>query len=132
MPNSDRKFRRDLLTLDGLGGLAVGAFLLVSHGWLTAFYALPRGLVLAMGCANVAYGLYSFPLSQRARRPMGRIVFLAIANFVWGIVCVALAVRYWEGATLVGRGHLLAEALVVGGLGVVEWCVRDRLQEAPG
>lgn len=116
-----------ILWVDSLGGLVVGGVVLALSEWLATLYGLPHGLMVLMGCANVAYGCYSGSLVLRKRRPRVWIVALVFANAAWAVVCVILIVRFAETAQPLGLVVLALEALFVGGLAAVEWRFRERL-----
>ncbi len=121
---------RKLLWVDCTAGALAGVAMLSLSGWLASLYALPRGLLLFMGAANLVYASYSFSLAVRNRRSEGSIKLLALANLGWAAVCVGLAIVFWGSATLLGAGHLVGEAIIVGGLGRLEWARRDQLLTA--
>jgi hypothetical protein len=104
--------------------------MLTLSGWLGNVYALPRGLLLLMGVVNVLYASYSFALATRRRRPRALINLLVFANLAWAMVCLGLAVAFVGSATLLGLGHLLGEAVFVGGLAGLEWRWREQLLTA--
>lgn len=116
-----------LLWIDCAAGAVVGVAVLALSGWLSDLYGLPRGLLLFTGAANLAYASYSFSLARRSVRPMAGLALLAVANMAWAVPCVVWAATYWDTATPLGIGHLLAEAVFVGGLGAVEWTQREAL-----
>ncbi len=122
--------RRKLLWIDGPAGLVAGMVVLLFSGWLSEWYRLPRELLVFTGVANLVYGSYSMPLAILPVRPGGRIVFLACANMAWAGVCLVLAVLYGKSASLFGLGHLVLEAIFVGGLGYLEWRWREGLRSA--
>lgn len=116
-----------LLWIDALGGLGVGAAVLLLHDLLPAWYGLPAALVAGLGVANVAYGATSFALAltPRLRRPP-YIGTLAGANVAWGAVCWWLLVRHAGDATALGVLQLGLEGTYVPLLGLAEWwCRRD-------
>ncbi|MEM6327110.1 MAG: hypothetical protein AAF791_08330 [Bacteroidota bacterium] len=121
---------RRLLWIDCTAGAVVGVAVLTLSGWLADVYGLPRGLLLVTGVANLAYASYSFSLARRRERPMAGLTLLAAANMAWAVPCLAWAWIYGPDATWLGLGHLLTEAVVVGGLGAVEWTQRERLRTA--
>jgi hypothetical protein len=63
-----------------LAGVAV----LLLGEWLSGLHALPRGLLLFTGVANLLYASYSFTLSftlaTRSRRRRGLVTLLVAAN----------------------------------------------------
>lgn len=118
---------RTLLWLDGAAGAVVGTVVLGLSGWLAGLYALPRGLLLATGAANLLYAAYALALARRRPRPLPWVAALAVANLAWGAVCVGLLAMVGGSASAFGIAHLAAEAVFVGGLGALEWRVRERL-----
>ncbi|HEX6370486.1 MAG TPA: hypothetical protein VF006_16305 [Longimicrobium sp.] len=122
--------RRRLLWVDCIAAALAGTAVLAFSGWLSRLYALPRDLLLLIGAVNLLYGCYSFSLAVRARRPRRLINLLVFANLGWAVVCLGLAVVFWEPATWFGLGQLIGEAVFVGGLAGLEWSQRDRLLTA--
>lgn len=123
---------RDLLWVDCTAGAVVGVAVLSLSGWLSEVEALPRGVLLVTGAANLLYAAYSFSLAVRAQRPMAGIVALVVANAAWAVVCIGLAAAFWGSATWLGRVHLVGEGLFVGGLAGLEWTRREALLAATG
>jgi hypothetical protein len=119
--------KRDLLWIDSRAGLAVGFGMFVLSGWLGPWMRLPRVLLLSMGAANLAYGLYSGWLFTRTLRPPGAITALVVANGIWAMSCLAAAYHFAPGASVFGLAHLVGEGLIVGTLAVVEWRRRESL-----
>ena len=120
-----------LLWVDCVAAGLAGAVVLSLAGWLSPLHGLPRGLLLFTGAVNVAYGAYSFSLAVRANRPRWSIHVLVVANLTWAAVCLGLAAAFSASATWFGLGHLVGEALFVGGLATLEWRRRDLLLTAP-
>lgn len=117
-----------LLWIDSLGGLAVGAFVLLAYDVLAAWYRLPVPVVVGMGLANVAYGTTSFALALTPRwRRVPAIAGLSLANVAWGGVCAWLLLRHGAEASTLGRLTLLAEGLYVPLLGCAEWWFRHEI-----
>jgi hypothetical protein len=111
-----------LIRVDWMAGALAGVLMLGLRGWLADLYALPADLLLVIGVANCAYACVSFTLFMRRRE--GRVPFLrviAAANILWASVCVGLAVTWFAQASVFGMGQLIGEAVLVGGLGVLEW-----------
>jgi hypothetical protein len=119
-----------LLWIDSGAACLAGLTVLSLSGWLSRLHALPRGLLIAMGAANLAYAAYSGSLAIRARRPRLAIVALVVANALWAVLCAVLAVRFAATASGFGLAHLIGEGLFVGGLAGLEWSQRERLATA--
>ncbi len=112
---------KHLLWMDCTAGALAGVVMLVLRDWLAGLYGMPIELLVFIGAANVLYASYSFSLAVRRTRSPLLLKALIIANGVWALVCVGLAVRWAGTASLFGLAHLLAEALFVGGLARLEW-----------
>jgi hypothetical protein len=113
--------------VDWIAGAVVGTLMLALRGWLAGVYSLPDELLLVMGVANLAYAGFSFTLAMLSRGdrvPFLRVV--AVANMLWAVGCVVLAVVWFGKASLFGIGQLVGEAIFVGGLGVLEWRAAGR------
>ena len=124
--------RHQLLWVDGSAGALVGVIVLAFGHWLSQWYGLPRDFVFFMGCANLAYGIYSLPLSSRQERPRAMILLLVVGNIGWAIACVRWAFVYADTLTILGYLQLIGEAIFVGGLGIVEWRWREHLRFRDG
>lgn len=122
---------KHLLWIDCIAGALAGVAMLLLVDWLAVLYGMPTGLLVFIGGANVLYTSYSFSLAIRRTRTSLMLNALIVANSLWALVCVGLAVRLAGTATLFGMAHLLAEALFVGRLASLEWKWRGLLL-APG
>lgn len=122
---------KHLLWIDCIAGALTGVAMLLLVDWLAALYGMPTDLLVFIGGANVLYAMYSFSLAIRRTRTPRLLNALIIANGVWALVCVMLAVHWAGTATLFGKAHLLVEALFVGRLASLEWQWRGLLL-APG
>lgn len=121
---------KNLLWVDCIAGALAGVTVLMLSGWLSGLHGLPRELLLLNGAANVLYASYSFSLAKRARRPRSLINLLVLANLAWAVVCLWLVSVFAGSATVFGIGHLVGEAVFVGGLAGLEWRWRDQLLTA--
>ncbi|MEM8710356.1 MAG: hypothetical protein AAGG01_05350 [Planctomycetota bacterium] len=119
-----------ILFLDSIGGLLVGAVVLIAHGWLASWYGFPEKIVLFTGFANLAYGTFSGSLALRSQRPVSLITLLASANMLWTFACVGILLRHGAEASVFGVLHVAAEGVYVGALGLVEWRWRERIASA--
>jgi hypothetical protein len=121
---------RALLWIDCAGGLAVGAALFGFAAWLAPLFRLPDPLYHVIAAANVGYGIFSLSLALRRRRPVALIATLAVANALWGGVCLIAAASLLGRASIFGLAHILAEGAVVFCLAQMEW--RHRASIAAG
>ncbi len=121
---------KNLLWVDCIAAALAGVTVLLLSGWLSSLHALPRGLLLFIGAVNLLYASYSFSLAARSRRPRSWINLLVFANLAWTVVCLGLAVVFAGSATPFGIGHLVGEAIFVGGLASLEWRWREQLLTA--
>ena len=120
-----------LLWIDSGAALTVGVLVLSFAPWLSRLYGLPTAVVIGMGIANVAYGLFSFSLAQRQTRPRSLLLLLVILNATWAVLCLIAAVVVATYATRLGLAQLLLESGFVGGLAALEWRHREVLSVAP-
>jgi hypothetical protein len=118
---------KNLLWVDCIAGALAGVTVLLFSGWLSSLHRLPRELLLFNGGVNVLYACYSFSLARLPRRPRGLINLLVFANLAWAVVCVWLVTVFAGSATVFGIGHLIGEAVFVGGLAGLEWKWRNQL-----
>nr|WP_316641853.1 hypothetical protein [uncultured Roseateles sp.] len=121
---------KKLLWIDGAAAALAGVAVLSFSGGLSQLHAIPQDLLLFIGAINLLYACYSCSLAVRARRPISLIKLLVFANGFWALICLGLAVMFAGTATIFGLGHLLGEALFVGGLTSFEWRWRERLLTA--
>jgi hypothetical protein len=119
---------RDLLWIDGSGGMVVGVVVLLLHEWIAGIERLPVDFVRMMGVANVLYGSYSLTLASRRTRPAALILLLVVANAAWGVACMRWAIGYAETASIFGLAHLVSEGAYVMVLAAFEWRWRERLR----
>jgi len=122
---------RKLLWVDCTAAMVAGTTVVALSGWLSRLHLLPQELLLFIGGVNLLYGFYSFTLARRAVRTIFLIKVLVYANAAWAVVCLALAARFWDQASLWGIAHLVGEAIFVGGLAAMEWNQRYHLATVP-
>lgn len=120
-----------LLWFDGLAGLVAGTLMLSLCVPLGRLYDVPVGFILFLASANFLYPIYSLWLARHPSRTTGQVVALAAANIAWGIVCFA-CVFVIGSISIWGQAHLVFEGLFVGGLGIVEWLFRSSLVTVSG
>ncbi len=87
-------------------------------------FQFPAPLYYTIAAANLSYGTFSLALALRSRRRIGFISALAIANAIWGVICLVIAVSIFGRASIFGMMHVLAECALVLWLAHMEWTHR--------
>lgn len=118
---------RHLLWIDSGAALTAGIVVVGLSGWLSAIYELPRSLLVMIGVANLAYGMYSGLLARQERRPYRLLVLLVVFNATWAALCGFAAVTFADTASVFGLAHFVGEGVFVGTLAALEWRERERL-----
>jgi hypothetical protein len=118
-----------LLWIDCGGAFIVGAAMFLASDWLLGLFRLPPILYHTIATANVVYGSFSFVLAMLRKKPVGLIATLAVANALWGCVCLVLFAAVFDEASAFGLLHILAEGAVVFSLARAEWKHRARLAD---
>jgi hypothetical protein len=99
------------------------------HQLLADLHNLPAGIILFIGCVNIAYGCFSLSITLRRNRSVAIVGALAIANIIWLPVCLVIAGAYLSQITILGGLHVIGEGIYVAGLGVFEWLNRRTLAD---
>ena len=121
------KNKRNILWLDCLGGLVVGAVVLTFCKTISSLDGLPLAMIIVTGVANLAYGSYSLFVTTRKNRPRFLVQILALANMGWLVVCVVIVSLNWQQITALGLLHIIGEGVYVASLGFVEWMWRNEI-----
>lgn len=116
-----------ILWLDCIGGIFVGVCVLIFANQICKLESLPLSVVVFMGIANLVYGLYSLFVTTRRVRHVNLVKLLACANMAWLLVCLGVAVTYWNQINGLGLLHVLGEGAYVFLLGLTEWRLKDEL-----
>lgn len=120
---------RSILWLDGGGGLLVGVLMQALSTWLLPLFRLPEPVYFTITAANLAYGVFGLFLASRPRRSRRLVVTLAVANALWGVLCVIGVILLANRASVFGLVHIAAEGAFVFWLAQTEW--RNRALLAP-
>ncbi|MGJ8725355.1 MAG: hypothetical protein ACSHYB_12425 [Roseibacillus sp.] len=118
-----------ILWLDCLGGLLVGALVLLLLRPLSSWEGLPISVVASMGLINLCYGGFSLYVTTRKFRPLRLVKTLAVANMSWLVVCGGIAFFFRQEISSLGMLHVVGEGIYVAALGVTEWRWRYQLSE---
>jgi hypothetical protein len=118
---------RYILWVDSLAGLAVGLGMFALASLLRGIYGMPLGVYYGIAIANVVYGLYSLSLALRRRRSHLSIQVLAVMNATWAGTCVVAIIALFGKVGWLGLGHIGMEGLFVSWLAWMEWKSRYKL-----
>ena len=116
---SNPPWTRHLPWIDSLAGLTVGLTILLLRDFLATFYGLPAETIVFIGAANAAYSIGGVTLGLL--RTQAALIALVVANLAWTAICAVLLIRFAAVASPFGIGHLVAEGVFVGVLGLFEW-----------
>ena len=121
---------KNLLWIDCTAAALAGVMVLLFSAWLSHLYSMPQVLLHFIGVVNLLAAGYSFSLAIRPTRQRPLVILLVIANGIWAVVCLGIAVNLAGTATFLGIGLLVGEAIFVGGLAGLEWKWREQLLSA--
>lgn len=122
-----KKLIPKLLWIDSLGALLVGVPVVLFRESIAVLHNLPLNTVVFLGVANLVYGCFSLSIAVRKKRSVSIISTLAIANILWAPICWILYSMYSSEISLLGTLHILGESLYVGMLGIIEYKNRNLL-----
>ncbi|MEO4046542.1 hypothetical protein AAFN46_05540 [Pseudomonas sp. CAU 1711] len=122
MPPSAARY---LLWLDCGAAALAGTAVLLLGSWLSELYRVAHELLMFVGVVNLLYACYSFSLAVRDKRPRSLLYGLVGGNALWAVICMAMALRLSNSASLFAQAYLMGEALFVGALAMCEWRWRE-------
>jgi hypothetical protein len=113
---------RQLLAIDGVTCVVAGVLLALAATPLAELFALPQALLFYAGLVLFPCAALMF-FTARMQTPAPALVWLVITgNAAWALGSVLVALL-WFAPTAIGVAILLAQAVVVAGLGVMELLV---------
>lgn len=118
----------NILHIDGIAGLSVGIILLIFHDWISITYNIPILIVFVFSAANVGYGIYASSLAFSQTRKVFSIALLAVANLLWGVVCLSVVLFYSKTLSLFGIVFICLEGVFVSTLAIYEWHNKSNLK----
>ena len=111
----------NILHIDGGAGLIVGVSVFLLQEWISSLYQLPLSTIIFIALANVIYGIYAMSLVILNNTSIHFITTLVIANVAWAITCFSIMTFYFNSITLLGIAFIFLEAIFVCILSWVEW-----------
>lgn len=106
-----------LLKLDALTCLVTGIAFTAASGFLSGLLGLPQGLLFYAGLA--LFPCAALMLISARRRAQALLWLVILGNFAWAAASIVVALVL-EPTTL-GFAFTLAQAVLVAGLGALEW-----------
>jgi hypothetical protein len=116
-----------ILRIDGYAGLMAGIVVWLLRDLLIELYQIPMWLLVVNITANIAYGIGASLLASWRHRPISAIIALSVANLLWAVLCMGIAVWIAPTASFFAVGHFVGESIFVGTLGILEWRWRAHL-----
>jgi hypothetical protein len=115
-------FLRRVLLADAVASGATGALLVLAVGPLARLFGLPAGLLTGAGLVLLGWALAVGWLGlRRAEPPRAAVWAVAGLNAVWAVdSLLLLALPGWVAPTTLGVVFVLAQALVVADLAVLQ------------
>ena len=99
----------------------MGLLMLVFADFLSGLFRFPGALYGVITAANLGYGVFALCLATWRKRPVILVSALAIANALWGVLCLVMVVGVAGSASVFGLAHILAEGALVFWLARFEW-----------
>ena len=130
MNPSSPVFLRGALLLDAVASGATALLVLAAGGILADLLAIPAALLRGAGLVLIPYVAFVAYLGMREHAPRTAIWAVITANALWAAASLLLLVSGWIAPTMLGYAFVIAQALVVGLFGWLQY-VALRRQAAP-
>src|SRR5688500_1353548 len=112
-------FLKRILLLDAASCLAMGLMLLVGAGYLTQLFAIDRTILLLAGAILVPTGLFMGWVATRVPAAPALVALIIVGNISWVAESLVL-LGQTPGATAIGSAFVIAQAVAVSGLALLE------------
>ena len=114
------------LLADAVASGATAALLIAGAGVLERWLALPVPLMREAGLVLVPYVVLVAAVASRPATPVVTVGAIIAINAAWTAASVLLLVGGWVSPTLLGVAFVMAQALAVGALGLIQYlCLRQ-------
>lgn len=104
---------RTMLMLDFIFAFSGGIVYFVFFDYLQHTFGIPHWMATLQLMANFAYGIFGILIFLGGKKRAPIFKFLIAMNFVYAILCLALAVSLYMGNGPLGTWLLLAEGLSI-------------------
>ena len=112
-------FLKRILLLDAASCLAMGLMLLIGAGYLTQLFAIDRTVLILAGAILVPTGLFMGWVASRVPAAPALVGLIIAGNILWVAESFAL-LGQTPGATAIGSAFVIAQAVAVGVLALLE------------
>ena len=112
-------FLKRILLLDAASCLAMGLMLLIGAGYLTQLFAIDRTVLILAGAILVPTGLFMGWVASRVPAAPALVALIIVGNILWVAKSFAL-LGQTPGATAIGSAFVIAQAVAVGVLALLE------------
>jgi hypothetical protein len=110
---------KDILKIDGYGGLFVGLTVFIFRSHIAQIYELPIQIVTTSALVNLAYGFFGLT-NLMITRKVQLFRILVYANFFWAACCVVFVGLHFRELSVFTIAHALLEGSYVFALAVME------------
>ena len=121
------RFLKLVLAADALSCLGMGAALAAASAPLSALFGLSEGLLFGAGAALLPIGLFILAVALRKTVAPLFVHAIVAGNVLWVVASAVLAANAAE-ATAIGTAFVLAQALAVAALTLLEAAGTSRSQ----
>ncbi len=115
------RFLRNVLFADAASCLASGALQVLFTAALAELLNLPPALLAGTGWFLLAYGAFVAFTASWNPLPRGFVPLFIAGNLAWAAGCAALLAGRWLAPTTLGTAWILAQALTVAVLAILQW-----------
>jgi hypothetical protein len=122
-------FLKRVLLLDAASCLAMGLMLLLGAGHLADLFAIDRSVLVLAGAILLPSALFIGWVASRVPIMPALVAIIIVVNIVW-VAESFMLLGQTPGATAIGRAFVIAQALAVGGIALLETIGVLRLRSA--
>jgi hypothetical protein len=115
------RFLRNVLFADAASCLATGASQVLAPAWLAQLLNIPAPLLAGTGAFLLAYGAIVGIVAMRDPLPRAPVWLFMAGNVGWAVACALLLVEGWFTPSAWGEAWILAQAVTVAALAVLQW-----------
>jgi len=121
-------FLRRVLAVDAIGAVVSAVALIAGAGTIAPWLGLPVSLIESVGIAFVPFAALVGWLASRDTPPAAGVWAVILLNAAWVVDSLLVAAGVWFQPTSVGAAIIVAQALGIATLAVLEYVGLTRLR----